>query len=55
MVKLRCHCGQVEAEININTDLEKYIRCNCSICKRKELLCQWLKMKILKLPKGRIN
>ena len=35
MKKLICHCGAVEAEINIPEKLEKVIRCNCSICKRK--------------------
>ena len=35
MKKLTCHCGAVEAEINISGDLEKVVKCNCSICKRK--------------------
>ena len=34
MKKLTCHCGLVEAEINIE-DIKKVLRCNCSICKRK--------------------
>ena len=29
---LKCHCGSVEAEININK-VEKFLKCNCSICK----------------------
>ena len=52
MVKLRCHCGQVEAEININTDLEKYIRCNCSICKRKGAVMSMVKNEDFKITKG---
>ena len=48
MKKLICHCGEVEAEINLDGDLEKTLRCNCSICKEKEQLCLWLKMKILR-------
>jgi hypothetical protein len=35
MKKLVCHCGAVEAEINLDGDLAKVIKCNCSICKRK--------------------
>ena len=27
--------GAVEAEINLDGDLAKVIKCNCSICKRK--------------------
>ena len=35
-MKLSCHCGSVEAEINSTvSDLAKIVRCNCSICKRK--------------------
>ena len=34
MKKLKCHCGAVEAEINIE-NFEKVMRCNCSLCKRK--------------------
>ena len=34
MKKLKCHCGSVEAEINVEK-LVKTLRCNCSICKRK--------------------
>ena len=35
MKKLKCHCGAIEAEINIAENLEKILRCNCSLCKRK--------------------
>ena len=34
--KLKCHCGNVEAEVNIpDNGIEKIMRCNCSLCKRK--------------------
>ena len=34
--KLTCHCGGVEAEVNVpENGFEKVMRCNCSICKRK--------------------
>ena len=29
MKKLTCHCGAVEAEINLDGDLTKVIKCNC--------------------------
>ena len=32
MKKLKCHCGAVQAEIGITDNLEKILRCNCSIC-----------------------
>ena len=35
MKKLTCHCGGVEAEVNVPEKFEKVIRCNCSICNRK--------------------
>ena len=36
MKKLTCHCGSIEAEVNISEKgFEKVMRCNCSICKRK--------------------
>ncbi len=38
MKKLTCHCGGVEAEVNVSEKFEKVIRCNCSICKRKGYL-----------------
>ena len=35
-MKLNCHCGTIEAEINATVnELAKIVRCNCSICKRK--------------------
>ena len=55
MKKLTCHCGTVEAEINLEGDLAKVIKCNCSICKRKGAIISMVKMKILKLPKVKIN
>ena len=36
MKKLTCHCGGIEAEVNVPVNgFEKVMRCNCSICKRK--------------------
>ena len=43
MKKLTCHCGEVEAEINLDGDLTKVIKCNCSICKRKGAIMSMVK------------
>ena len=52
---LKCHCGSVEAEINLDGDLAKVVKCNCSICKRKGAIMSMVKMRILKLLKVKIN
>ena len=43
MKKLKCHCGEIEAEINIKDNLEKILRCNCSLCKRKGAVMSMVK------------
>ena len=43
MKKFKCHCGEIEAEINISDKLEKILRCNCSICKRKGAIMSLVK------------
>ena len=48
MKKLTCHCNAIEAEINISGNLDKTLRCNCSLCKRKGAVMSMVKMKILK-------
>ena len=54
--KLTCHCGSIEAEISVPiNELVKIVKCNCSICKEKVQLWEWLKMKSLKLLKEKIN
>ena len=52
MQKLRCHCGEVEAEINISDKMEKFIKCNCSICKRKGAIMSMVKNEDFKITKG---
>ena len=52
MIKLKCHCGQVEAEININKEFEKILRCNCSICKRKGAIMSMVKNEDFIITKG---
>ena len=52
MKKLTCHCGEVEAEINVSDKLGKVLRCNCSICKRKGAIMSMVKNEDFKITKG---
>ncbi len=52
MKKLFCHCKAIEAEININK-LDKILRCNCSICKRKGFVMAMVKNEDFKIVKGK--
>ena len=52
MKKLKCHCGGVEAEVNVSEKFEKVIRCNCSICKRKGYAMSMDAENDLKITKG---
>ena len=52
MKKLSCHCGEIEAEINVSENLEKTLRCNCSICKRKGAIMSMVKNEHFKITKG---
>ena len=52
MKKLRCHCGAIEAEINMAEKLERIIRCNCSLCKRKGSVMSLVKNEDFKITKG---
>ena len=52
MKKLKCHCGRIEAEININS-LDKILRCNCSICKRKGAIMAMVNNEDFKIIKGK--
>ena len=49
---LKCHCGSIEAEINIDK-IEKFLRCNCSICKRKGAIMSMVKNEDFKIIKGK--
>ncbi|MDC0903038.1 GFA family protein [Pelagibacteraceae bacterium] len=53
MKKLTCHCGQIEAQINITENLQKVLRCNCSICKRKGAIMSMVKNENFKIIKGK--
>ena len=52
MKKLICHCGAVEAEINLPENLNKILRCNCSLCKRKGAVMSMVKNEDFKIKKG---
>ena len=54
MRKLKCHCGLIEAEINID-NLNKILRCNCSLCKRKGSIMSMVKNEDFKVVKGEEN
>ena len=52
MKKLKCHCGAIEAQINVQGNLEKFLRCNCSLCKRKGAVMSMVKNEDFKIIKG---
>ena len=52
MKKLSCHCGAVEAEVNVPEKFEKVMRCNCSICKRKGYIIGVAGPKDFQITKG---
>ena len=52
MKKLKCHCGKVIAEINVPNNLEKVLKCNCSICKRKGAIMGMVKNEDFKIVRG---
>ena len=53
MKKLTCHCGKVEAEVKIpENGIDKIMRCNCSICKKKGYIIGVLGENDFKLTKG---
>ena len=54
MKKLKCHCGLIEAEINVE-NFTKYLRCNCSLCKRKGTIMSLVKNEDFKIIKGQKN
>ena len=53
MIKLSCHCGNVEAEINVPERMTKFLRCNCSLCKRKGAVMSMVKNEDFKITKGK--
>ena len=52
MKKLTCHCKAIEVDINISGNLDKTLRCNCSLCKRKGAVMSMVKNEDFKIIKG---
>ena len=52
MKKLTCHCGGVEIQINLRNNIDKLMRCNCSMCKRKGTMVITINKEDLKFIKG---
>ena len=50
---LKCHCGEIEANINVSKSFEKILRCNCSLCKRKGSIMSMVKNENFKITKGK--
>ena len=49
----RCHCGAVEFEAT--TDLERLVKCDCSMCSKKNALMARVKKEDLKILRGEDN
>tara|TARA_B100001059_G_C17660598_1_gene489260 strand:- start:133 stop:501 length:369 start_codon:yes stop_codon:yes gene_type:complete len=52
MKKLICHCGAIEAKVNLKKNIDVLMRCNCSMCKRKGTMYIVIKKNDLKIIKG---
>ena len=52
MKTLTCHCGAVEIEVNLQEEIDKLMRCNCSMCKRKGTMVTTINKENLKIVKG---
>ena len=53
MKKLICHCGDVELEIKESEGaLNKFLRCNCTLCKKKGYIMTFAPITDVKIKKG---
>ncbi len=53
MKKLICHCGEVELEIKESEGaLNKFLRCNCTLCKKKGYIMTFAPVTDVKITKG---
>ena len=53
MKKLMCHCGEVELEIKESERaLNKFLRCNCTLCKKKGYIMTFAPITDVKITKG---
>ena len=54
MKKLICHCGEVELEIKESGGaLNKFLRCNCTLCKKKGYIMTFAPITDVKIMKGK--
>ena len=54
MKKLVCHCESVELEIKEpEGGLNKFLRCNCSLCKKKGIIMTFAPIVDVKIIKGK--
>ena len=49
---LKCHCGEVEIQVDLKKEIDQLKRCNCSMCKRKGTMVATIEKKDLKIIKG---
>ena len=49
---LKCHCGEVEIQVNLEQEIDQVKRCNCSMCKRKGTMVTTINKDDLKIIKG---
>ena len=49
---LKCHCGEVEIQVNLEQEIDQLKRCNCSVCKRKGTMVTTIAKDDLKIIKG---
>ncbi|MEO9896682.1 MAG: GFA family protein [Paracoccaceae bacterium] len=46
-----CHCGAIEIQANLTSDLATAARCNCSFCRRRQaanVSARWEDLRVLK-------
>ena len=54
MKKLICHCGEVELKIKESEGaLNKFLRCNCTLCKKKGYIMTFAPITDVKIMKGK--
>ncbi len=51
----QCHCGAVQFSVELENGLDNPIRCNCSLCTRKNALMHPIPMDQLRITKGADN
>ena len=49
---LKCHCGEVEIQVDLKKEIDQLKRCNCSMCKRKGIMVTTVNKQDLKIIKG---